>query len=132
MIGMWLSARLLPRCRSIVEQTGAELAMRVGIDSGSAVCGVVGLKKWHYDVWSEAVENAYYLQSTATPESVALFHQLYERQQTSSLAKFTLAKRRSLPSKIKLTASQPITLTSLAGPPTTLSISRLLRQRLRP
>ena len=45
--------------------------MRVGIDSGSVVCGVVGLKKWHYDVWSDAVENAYWLQSTAQPESVA-------------------------------------------------------------
>lgn len=59
-----------------MEQTGAEISMRVGIDSGSAVCGVVGQKKWHYDVCGEAVENAYYLQSTATPESVAPFHQL--------------------------------------------------------
>uniref|UniRef100_A0A914WU16 adenylate cyclase n=1 Tax=Plectus sambesii TaxID=2011161 RepID=A0A914WU16_9BILA len=55
---------------SIVEQTGADIGMRIGIDSGSAVCGVVGLKKWHYDVWSETVENAYYLQSTATPDKI--------------------------------------------------------------
>ena len=39
--------------------------MRIGIDSGSVVCGVVGLRKWHYDLWSKTADNAFHLQLNA-------------------------------------------------------------------
>jgi len=68
--------------RAIIErfnsQTGRELRLRIGVNNGSVISGLVGRSSLVYDMWGGAVSLAYQLHSGSTQPGIFVTSQIYE------------------------------------------------------
>jgi len=69
--------------RDFNEQNGSELNMRIGINSGPVVAGVIGFTKFSYDLWGNTVNTASRMESTAPHGRVQASPSTYEALKTS-------------------------------------------------
>jgi adenylate cyclase len=58
---------------------GREVPIRIGIGSGPVVAGVVGTRKFFYDVWGDAVNVASRMESTGVAGKIQVSSEVYER-----------------------------------------------------
>jgi adenylate cyclase len=55
-----------------------DLQLRIGINSGPVVAGVIGRRKFFYDLWGDAVNIASRMQSAGTPGRIQVTRKTYE------------------------------------------------------
>jgi adenylate cyclase len=58
---------------------GRELRLRIGIDTGPVVAGVIGRRKFIYDLWGDTVNTASRMESHGVPGSIQVTERVRER-----------------------------------------------------
>ena len=65
--------------RQLREPLGFDLAIRVGIDSGAVIAGVIGRHKFIYDLWGDTVNTASRMESHGLPGQVQVSEATHRR-----------------------------------------------------
>ncbi|MFI0848684.1 adenylate/guanylate cyclase domain-containing protein [Mesorhizobium sp. IMUNJ 23232] len=73
-----LGIDMLHEARNMHDPHGRGVSLRIGIASGPVVAGVVGMKKFFYDVWGDAVNVASRMESTGIAGRIQISPTTYE------------------------------------------------------
>ncbi|HKZ55802.1 MAG TPA: adenylate/guanylate cyclase domain-containing protein [Anaerolineales bacterium] len=72
-----VALEMLDVCRGLALPGDRELQLRIGINSGPVIAGVIGHTKFHYDVWGDAVNVASRMESHGVPGKIQIGHATY-------------------------------------------------------
>jgi adenylate cyclase len=65
-----LALHMMDRVQKFNAVRGGDLHIRIGIDAGPVVAGVIGTTKFIYDLWGDTVNTASRMESTGTPDRI--------------------------------------------------------------
>lgn len=63
----------------MTDNAGRMVSLRIGLANGPVVAGVIGTRKYFYDVWGDAVNVASRMESTGVPGRIQVPQPVYER-----------------------------------------------------
>ena len=70
---------MLDAIDSFNEQSGYKLKLRIGIDTGTVVAGVIGRRKFFYDLWGDVVNTASRMESQGIPGRIQITNSARQR-----------------------------------------------------
>ena len=70
---------MAPALAGLAAERGTTLQVRIGIDTGPVIAGVIGRAKFIYDLWGDTVNTASRMESHAQPGTIQVTERTYER-----------------------------------------------------
>jgi class 3 adenylate cyclase len=67
------------RINEFCADTGKDLSIRIGINTGPVIAGIIGTKKFIYDLWGDTVNIASRMESHGIPGSIQVTEATYKR-----------------------------------------------------
>jgi adenylate cyclase len=74
-----LSLKMAEAVEGLIDPRGHPVPMRIGLGAGPVVAGVIGSRRFFYDVWGDAVNVASRMESTGVEGKIQIPEAVYER-----------------------------------------------------
>ncbi|WP_204105869.1 MULTISPECIES: adenylate/guanylate cyclase domain-containing protein [Spirulina sp. CCY15215] len=92
-----LALAMLEAMEKLNAKNAYQFDLRIGLNSGDAIAGVIGEKKFVYDIWGDAVNTASRMESLGIPGKIQVSQRVYEQLKD----KFTFEARGAIEVKGK-------------------------------
>lgn len=76
---MTMAIRMIQIAREFSSDRGIDLHLRIGINSGAVVAGIIGRRKFIYDLWGDTVNLASRMESHGIPDAIQVTKPVFEK-----------------------------------------------------